>query len=284
MKRLLLIIAIMGLMLASAAVAQDPDDPGMPDSLIFSAVEVEHQPGDTTQVSYDIYFVTDDSISSLLLPVGWQSEDGGIVAVSATWMNTLQQWESTFANDEINWLVGFNDLTSPYDEPALYTDSQRLVGVTINFIVLPDAQEQVVWIDTTRGPNNLPVNFGLVHGSADITPIVVPGYIRYGAVGINDETAALPSEYELGQNYPNPFNPETNIEFQVPRASQVDIEIYNILGRKVKTLVAGYKEAGFYTTHWDGTNENGAAVPSGVYFYRMTAGDYTVAKKMVMLR
>jgi len=284
MKRLLMIFMVVALIIPQAALAQDPDDPGAPDSLIFSAVDIEHSPGDTTHVLYNIYFVTDDSISSIFVPVGWHSEDGGIIAQSATWMNTLQQWESTYANDDISWLVGFNDLTSPYNEPALHTNSQRVVGITIDFVILPDAQEQLVLIDTTRGPHNLPVNFGLVHGSADITPTVVPGYIRYGTVGIDDQAAVLPSEFALGQNYPNPFNPETNIEFQVPQAGQVNIDIYNILGAKVKTLVAGYREAGFFTTHWNGTNEAGADVPSGVYFYRMIAGDYAVAKKMVMIR
>ncbi|MFQ6009174.1 MAG: FlgD immunoglobulin-like domain containing protein, partial [Candidatus Zixiibacteriota bacterium] len=105
------------------------------------------------------------------------------------------------------------------------------------------------------------------------------------ATSIEDKTeTGLPAAFKLSQNYPNPFNPETRIEFTLPRASHVTIEIYNILGRKVKTLVNQRLSAGNKAVTWDGTDDDGSLVSSGVYLYRIKAGDFVEAKKMVLLK
>jgi|GEM_PF-6155138 len=98
------------------------------------------------------------------------------------------------------------------------------------------------------------------------------------------EIASLPKTYELGQNFPNPFNANTQIRFSVPKASHVKLEVYDILGRKVKTLVDENLTAGFKQVVWDGKNENGDNVASGIYFYRIKAADYLTTKKMVLLK
>jgi hypothetical protein len=95
----------------------------------------------------------------------------------------------------------------------------------------------------------------------------------------------LPDRYQLSQNYPNPFNPTTTIEFALHERTQVSIEIFNILGQRVKTLVAGgLFDAGYHQVQWTGTNDAGVAVPSGTYFYKMSAGDFTQVKKMILLK
>lgn len=94
----------------------------------------------------------------------------------------------------------------------------------------------------------------------------------------------LPGSFALMQNYPNPFNPSTQVKFDVPTRSQVRIDIYNVLGQKVKTLVNEMMDAGSYTADWDGSSEGGSSVSSGVYFYKMVAGDYVSTKKMMMLK
>ena len=111
----------------------------------------------------------------------------------------------------------------------------------------------------------------------------------FGVIGIgqgDDEiiTAKIPKAYEIYQNYPNPFNPVTNIRYGLPRLSQVKIEIYNILGQKVRTLVDEQKEAGYYTTIWGGRNDYGAKVGSGIYIYRIQAGDFVRVKRMVLMK
>ncbi len=96
--------------------------------------------------------------------------------------------------------------------------------------------------------------------------------------------AGLPTAFSLKQNYPNPFNPNTEMQFDVPRHCHVNLSIYNVLGQCVKTLVNEELAAGTYVAQWDGRSEGGSAVSSGVYFYRMQAGDYVEAKKMIMLK
>lgn len=96
--------------------------------------------------------------------------------------------------------------------------------------------------------------------------------------------ADIPEEFSLAQNYPNPFNPTTTIHFEIPEASEVDIRIYDIRGTLVKTLASGQREAGRYQIVWDATNMSGTDVASGVYLIRMTAGDFTETRKMVLVR
>jgi hypothetical protein len=102
-----------------------------------------------------------------------------------------------------------------------------------------------------------------------------------------DEPSAdgtLPRNHELAQNYPNPFNPTTNIKFYVKARGYVDLDIYNILGRRVKTLVSGDLSAGWHEVVWDGSDSTGDRVASGVYFYRMSAGEFAETRKMLLLK
>ncbi len=106
------------------------------------------------------------------------------------------------------------------------------------------------------------------------------------AVGIEGkgELNELPGSFKLFQNYPNPFNPITEIRYLLPYVSHVKIEIYNLLGRRIITLVDEYQEAGSRVVRWDGRDGGGNRVESGVYFYRVEAGGYKTTKKMVLLR
>jgi hypothetical protein len=94
----------------------------------------------------------------------------------------------------------------------------------------------------------------------------------------------LPTVFALRQNAPNPFNPSTSIVYDLPKATNVRLEIYNVLGQKVKTLVDGYQNAGTQNIIWDGRDQSGASVASGIYFYRINAGDFNATKKMMMLK
>ena len=111
------------------------------------------------------------------------------------------------------------------------------------------------------------------------------------ATGIDDLNPIV-GEFRLEQNYPNPFNPTTNIGFVISDGSTslttgsvfVELKVYDTVGRLVKTLVNENREAGVYTAQWDATNEQGQRVTSGLYVYRITAGEYTGMKKMVLLK
>jgi hypothetical protein len=94
----------------------------------------------------------------------------------------------------------------------------------------------------------------------------------------------LPKKFALYQNYPNPFNPETVIKFDLPKSSDVILKIYNVLGQEIRTLINERKPAGYHSVKWDSRNNNGIIVSSGVYLYKLQAGDFIVTKKMVLIR
>ncbi len=94
----------------------------------------------------------------------------------------------------------------------------------------------------------------------------------------------IPKKFELYQNYPNPFNPSTSISFDLPEDAFVSLKIYNVIGQEVKTLVNEFKNAGRYTIIWDGRDNAGKIMPSGIYFYRITAGNFSKTLKMVLAK
>jgi hypothetical protein len=94
----------------------------------------------------------------------------------------------------------------------------------------------------------------------------------------------VPGEFALHQNYPNPFNPETQIAFDLPQAGRVELTVYNVLGRRIVTLAGGTFEAGSHSVSWDGRDESGTSVSSGVYFYRLETPSGSVSRKMVLLK
>ena len=94
----------------------------------------------------------------------------------------------------------------------------------------------------------------------------------------------LPTEYKLSQNYPNPFNPTTTMRYEVPSGSKITLKIYNILGQEVKTLVNDYQKQGRYEILWDGRNDQGVKVATGVYLYRISSGKFQKVKKMMLVK
>jgi hypothetical protein len=89
----------------------------------------------------------------------------------------------------------------------------------------------------------------------------------------------LPEEYQLSQNYPNPFNPSTTINFHLPQDGFITLKLYDILGKEVTTLAEGYKNRGRYSVSFDASN-----LASGMYIYRLQAGDFVSSKKMTLIK
>lgn len=94
----------------------------------------------------------------------------------------------------------------------------------------------------------------------------------------------VPRTYSLSQNYPNPFNPVTQIRYALPKSTGVKLTIYNILGEAIATLIDFQQEPGYYQVVWDGRDELGRGACSGIYFYRLKAGDFTSVRRMVLIR
>lgn len=98
-------------------------------------------------------------------------------------------------------------------------------------------------------------------------------------------SATVPRQFALDQNYPNPFNPATEISYSLPRPAEVRLEIFNLLGQKVRSLLQHEKQAaGRYTVFWDGRDDCGRSAASGIYLYRITAGDFIRTMKMTLLK
>jgi hypothetical protein len=129
----------------------------------------------------------------------------------------------------------------------------------------------------------------LAFDAANLQPLQ-PGYVRefvFSAKGYYTTysgLAALPQVYQLDQNYPNPFNPSTVIYYNLPTATEVNLVVYNTLGQRVKTLVSTAQTAGQHSAVWDGTDETGSAVSSGVYFYKLSSPDYSATRKMMLIK
>jgi hypothetical protein len=125
--------------------------------------------------------------------------------------------------------------------------------------------------------NSLAINWSASEGYGS------PGRVNTRFVSLRSEVR-IPTQFQVFDNYPNPFNPTTTISYELPIDGMVNITIYDLVGRKVKTFVNGKQTAGFKSYQWNATNDNGEAVTAGAYFYTVTAGDFAQTKKMVLLK
>lgn len=150
--------------------------------------------------------------------------------------------------DDIPGTMVYLDSISSSD--TLYTDSQVIAGNTYYYKLTA-----VDFAGNESDPSN--------------EVMAVAGTITM----INDNSDII-RDFGLKQNYPNPFNPTTTIEYSIPRPSKVSVTIYNTAGQEIRRLSDEFKEPGSYKIEWDGRDNSGRTVSSGVYFYQMIAGDY----------
>jgi hypothetical protein len=143
----------------------------------------------------------------------------------------------------------------------------------------PLAPEQFVSVDSLNTPYFW-VDASNRYGTS-IRPDFVPGGILVNdeATAVEEEEVAIPGGFTLEQNYPNPFNPTTQIAFELPASTTVSLEIYDLLGRPVETLISGNLSAGRHLVKW-----NSQGNPSGVYFYRLVTPEFSASRKMLLLR
>ncbi|MCP4569982.1 MAG: T9SS type A sorting domain-containing protein [FCB group bacterium] len=113
---------------------------------------------------------------------------------------------------------------------------------------------------------------------------VYASQVLFSPTDTDDENGVLPSTYSLDQNYPNPFNPSTAIQFSMAQAGRVKLEVFNLLGQSVKTLLDRNYPTGRHTVTWDGTSNEDRLVASGIYFYRLTSNDFSITRKMVLMK
>jgi hypothetical protein len=187
-----------------------------------------------------------------MAPVHWEIDD---VSGPGSWMPTDPCACGTGLPD------GNDDLLVAFDLPELL----RSFGDV--------AADTLVWVGLS----------GSVAGEQRALEAV--GCLMVRAAHADAEVGdAIPESWELSANYPNPFNGETVIRYRLPRPATISIDIYNVLGQRIRTLVDGPQNAGLHDVSWDGRDRSGRAVGSGVYFYRLTAEGRSEMKKMTLLR
>ena len=165
--------------------------------------------------------------------------------------------------DEVDWYspVLTTGLFVPYEDLAMDAFEAGVTDITWEWDVWSFDGFEVT--PSQSGPRQLHVNLA-------------------NLLGIDN--ASLPKEFALHNNYPNPFNPVTNIVYDIPEATDVTLEIYNVMGQRVRTLAQGNHEPGRYQIVWSATNDIGQALSSGMYIYRIQAGDFVSVKKLVLMK
>jgi len=204
--------------------------------------------------------------------------------------------------ESYRYMSGIKKCGIPILHPLGYITKYMFSGdpVTNQGWIMQSAEDQRFLM--TTGPVNVPpgdtqvivVAQLIARGSSNLNSItklreltqVVKNYYNTcytsPAIGIEPVSNEIPKEFKLHQNYPNPFNPVTKIRFEIPNAEthgNASLQVYDALGRLVKTLINQPLKTGEYEVNFDGTN-----LPSGVYFYKLSAGDFTLTRKMVLIK
>ncbi len=262
---------------------------------------------------FQISVENDAALGGISIPLLLTSPDG------ATWafeewpgaFNTLggtikfiegitgSRWMSGAAGDGSCWDLGGTLITEPVADADSFLIGGAAIGsglaagpmqhmLSAHFTfggVNPGDPVKQICIDTSFYPPGGRLSFA-VGG-----PSIIPGFsgmmcysVSYYPLDADDANPGISYSFNLDQNRPNPFNPATTVEYSLARKSHVNISIYNILGQKVITLVDGEQEAGQHHAVWEGHDGNGSQVASGIYFYKMEAGDYVQTRKMALMR
>lgn len=188
-------------------------------------------------------------------------------------------------------LVRLGELTEPF--PTVYdlSASQEFVcmahggmGITVINVSDPSNPATVATYDSPASVLGVAVDENHVYVADGYSLIAMKLPTLTSIEESLDGDNLLPDRFQLYQNYPNPFNPSTVIEYDLPRSSITNLSVYNIMGQRVRTLVNEHQSVGFHTVTWDGRDSHNKTVASGVYFYRLTTGDTSHSKKMLLLK
>ena len=186
----------------------------------------------------------------------------------------FRRWLNVRAGDAARIKL-FN--TTMWESPAGGVAEYSWNPVTVDISSLADNHPSVLIVFELESNND-----GNWAGGWNIDDVLITGdYVSGIADGIVEKT---PVTFSLLDNYPNPFNPKTTISYRLAAGEFVRLTVYDVLGREVKTLVSERKPAGSYRVIWNGRDESGSAVPSGVYFYSLEAGGYKAVKKLLLVK
>ena len=179
--------------------------------------------------------------------------------------------------------AGADDAITEYTVVAFFEDDTEL---SLGTVTADNSAEYTLTAETPTQHAYIVVtarSAASIGNTTDGCGIWSEGFHYEPVIGVGDEKV-IPETYDLSANYPNPFNPTTKINYQLKENTQVKIVVFNLLGEQVATLVDGEQTAGVYITEWNGLSDSRKVLASGIYFYRMTAGDFTKTNKMILLK
>ncbi|MEW5796761.1 MAG: T9SS type A sorting domain-containing protein [Candidatus Zixiibacteriota bacterium] len=280
--KILVLIAAMMAMAITASAQQDPKDNGAADSVILSFGHLPDLMSGDSLVVVEIYGLCDSALASISPGFQWNVPemdlDTGFFSPTAAGAFNLTQLVYYRNNkDSSNNALKFQTVGLRIFGPGLLPGRHLLA--TFRFHLTAEVDSIVV--DSSLFNK---FAFVTVANNEFVPRFAGPIVYKLPQDVEQIETGSLPTSFDLAQNYPNPFNPETTFEFALPKASQVELAIFNVLGQRVITLINERLDAGTYRETWRGTSENGGQVASGIYFYRLTAGDFVSTRKMMLLK
>ncbi len=213
------------------------------------------------------------------LTAGTPPAEAGI-PISQRWASVRGFYKfSPVSGDRFYVNVVFSKASTPIagggfvDSNTVSTYQEFVVNMTYFTTDIPDTAFFVISI---FGPNGPDYHTGSVMIVDDLSLSDV-------STSVKDRNGRRPLDFGL-QNYPNPFNPRTTISYFLPQRSQVRLQVFNMLGQPVRTLAEGEQTAGSHSVTWNGTDDNGKILSSGIYFYRLQSKDYFEVNKMLLLK
>lgn len=199
------------------------------------------------------------------------------------------------ANWRVQWAIVESEISQPQNSPSGYVP---FVHHYAHRSMYPDANGSAITISqgqTVNVPRAITLNAGWVANNCRVIVFVQNSTDKkvqnaeYKDVtdvptSVGELVNGVPTTFGISQNYPNPFNPATTFDYAVSQHSFVSLKVYNLLGQEVRTLVSEDKGIGVYKAEWDGRDNVGREVPSGMYMYKMIAGSFAETKKMLLLK
>jgi photosystem II stability/assembly factor-like uncharacterized protein len=236
-------------------------------------------------VTWDSYKIPADVIPNYPRSIAFSDDDNGLIAArggylikstdgGATWSATNNPDTSASCYPNSVVAIPNTDIIVAMDDIGVYYTTD--LGATWGEINTPEETDTDYIVSGTF----LNTDMGYVFTDNGLVLRFENQVTNIGHFFI----AGNPTDFQLYQNYPNPFNPTTQIAFSMPHEAQVKLVIYDILGRKIRTLLDGQRGAGMQSLNWDGLNDAGKNVASGIYIYKLVTSDYTMQKRMQLIR
>lgn len=254
----------------------------------FGAPDIYYQEIITGELTYRVTYLTDAEST-----VWWDMELPGIPGFglpvqSLTYDHSIDDIEPPILPDGMIKSARLKlYLRNGADESITLTvDSIDLAHARRrHFLIGPGANDSMTVEDSPLADGRITI--GLLDDDREFVLVKSVFDVTYKPATPSDAGSAnggLPTTFHLGDNFPNPFNPLTTFEYSLAQESQATIEIFNVTGQKVRTLTEGRRMAGTYQAVWDGTDEDGHEVASGLYLYRLQTADYAETKRMLLIK